>query len=87
MATILAPSDERMLLHETSWDTYERLLKDHADRRSPRFTYDRGTLEIMSPGKDHERDSQALKMVVWTVAIELGLNFDDVGSMTCRRRQ
>lgn len=87
MATVFAPVDQRIVLDNISWDTYERLVTDDAGRRTPRLTYDQGTLEIMSPGKNHERDSFALSFTVLTIAIELGLNVDAVGSMTYRRRR
>lgn len=37
---VTAPGEERTILHEVSWATYEALLADHADRGAPRFTYD-----------------------------------------------
>lgn len=88
MATIAAPvdqRDQRIVLHGIRWETYESLLADDTDRNAPRLTYDQGTLEIMSPGKSHERDNRALSLIVWTVATEHGINFDDVGSMTYKQ--
>ena len=41
-------------MRHVRWDIYERLLADHEDVRSPRFTYDRGVLEVMVPGTLHE---------------------------------
>ena len=49
MVTVLSPPEERVLLRDVSWETYERLLREQGDRRTPRFTHDRGRLEIMSP--------------------------------------
>jgi Uma2 family endonuclease len=85
MVAIAVPVDQRMVLSNISWETYERLLADYVDQSSPRFAYDQGTLEIMSPGRDHERDNRALSSIVWTVAIEHDIDFDDVGSMTYKR--
>ena len=64
MATILPPTQERVILHDVSWKTYECLLEDHIDRSAPRFAYDRGTLEIMSPSSVHERNNWALARLV-----------------------
>lgn len=88
MATIAAPVnqlDQRIVLSNISWETYEGLVADNVEQSSPRLTYDQGTLEIMSPGKSHERDNRALSLIVWTVATEHGINFDDVGSMTYKQ--
>ena len=45
----LNSSRARVVLHNVSWETYERILADQISSRSPRFTFDRGELEIMSP--------------------------------------
>ena len=42
-------SEQRFVLGHVSWETYESLLADYSDARSPRFTYSEGMLEIMSP--------------------------------------
>ena len=64
------PVDARMLLDNVTWSTYERLLADQADRRAPRFAYDRGVLEIVSPGSEHERANMRLALLVDVVAKE-----------------
>ena len=60
MATVLSPPEERTILHDVSWETYESLLADHLDRSAPRFTYDQGVLEIMSPSSEHEEISDLI---------------------------
>lgn len=90
MATVTSPpvhSDQRIVLHNVGWETYERLLADHADRRAPRFTYDRGELEIVSPGSTHERDTNALSLLVEIVAAALSIAVDNVGMMTYKREE
>ncbi|GBO53931.1 hypothetical protein APA_1879 [Pseudanabaena sp. lw0831] len=47
-------SENRVLLHGVSWETFERLLADVGDRRKTLFHYNNGTLEIMSPLSLHE---------------------------------
>ena len=37
-----AHGDQRIVLHNVSWDTYERLLEERGESRVPRFAYDRG---------------------------------------------
>lgn len=68
-----------------SWGTYESLLADLADARSPRLTYDRGTLEIMSPSSPHERANRALALVIEMVAMEWDIHLLDFGTTTFRR--
>jgi Uma2 family endonuclease len=80
---VYAP-EQRMILSGISWATYESLLADHINR-GPRFAYDRGLLEIMTTGIDHERDNRTLEQVVDVVAEELGIDVLNLGSMTFKR--
>ena len=85
MATIRGAPEQRVLLSAIGWETYERLLADHEDSSAPRFAYDRGALEIMSPLPEHEKYNRALAALVEVVAEELGLDFENLGSTTFRR--
>ncbi len=58
------PSTNRIILRNVSWETYERLLKDLENRSSPRLTYDRGVLEIMSPHFEHDRAKEILAFYI-----------------------
>jgi aryl-alcohol dehydrogenase-like predicted oxidoreductase len=49
MSMAQVPRGQRLLLHDVDWQTYGRLLRVFAEEPSVRLTYDRGTLEIMSP--------------------------------------
>jgi Uma2 family endonuclease len=72
-------------LYNVSWETYERLLADLQDSSAPRMTYDRGTLEIMSPSSEHERYNRTAAQIVEELAVEMNINFDSLGSTTFRR--
>ena len=85
MATILSPPDQRIILHNVSWETYERLLADLHDSSAPRLTYDRGTLEIMSPSSEHERYNRTIAQIVEELAVEMDIDIDNLGSTTFRR--
>lgn len=85
MATVLSPPEERIVLHDVSWETYESLLADHQDRSAPRFTYDRGVLEIMSPSSEHEEISDLIRQMVYTLAGEMNLDIRGFGSTTFKR--
>lgn len=82
MTTTSAPPEERMVLRGVRWETYARLLDDHADQRSPRFTYDRGVLEIMSPGSRHETLAELVSLLVAIVAEVRGVDLALLGSTT-----
>jgi Uma2 family endonuclease len=86
-ATVTSPPEQRIVLHDISWETYERLLADHVDSSAPRFTYDRGELEILSPSTEHEEDNRTLALLVEIIAIEWSLRFRSVGSMTFKRQR
>ena len=78
-------AEQRVILSSVSWATYESLLADLADQSSIRLTYDRGTLEIMSPFPEHEKYNRTLALLVEVLAEELGIDVDNLGSTTFRR--
>jgi Uncharacterized protein conserved in cyanobacteria len=84
MATVLEPAQERVVLHNVSWRTYESLLDDYAESGA-RLTYDHGILEIMSPLPLHEEKKQDLNLIVEQIAIEWRLRYRNFGSATLRR--
>lgn len=77
---------QRVVLSNISWDLYERLLDAHLNRSVPRFTYDKGHLEIMSPSDQHEQLTDAVRLLVHLVAETMRKNVKGYGSMTFRRR-
>ena len=89
MATVArtSPLEQQIVLHDIAWDTYERLLSDHVDSSVPRFTYDHGELEILSPSTEHEEDNRTLALLVEIIALELSLDVRNVGSMTFKRQR
>jgi Uma2 family endonuclease len=85
MVTVLSLPEQRVTLHNVSWETYVRLLADLQDSSAPRMTYDRGTLEIMSPSSEHERYNRTVAQIVEELAVEMDVNIDSLGSTTFRR--
>ena len=85
METVKSPSEQRTVLHNISWETYEHLLADHLDSSSPRFAYDRGMLEIMVVSSRHERPNRLIALLVEVVAEEMGLDLENLGSTTFKR--
>ena len=80
-----ARGDQRIVLHNVSWETYERLLKERGESRVPRFAYDRGELEIMSPSTEHESISYYVGLLVGVFAREGGFGLFGAGSTTYNR--
>ena len=82
MDTVKSPAEGRVILRNVSWETYERLLADHEDSSAPRFAYDRGVLEIVSPSPEHERINRGFSQLVLALVDELGIEAEDFGSTT-----
>jgi Uma2 family endonuclease len=75
------------VLHNIDWGTYTRLLRALEGRRRFRLTYDRGTLEIMSPLWEHENPAYVLGRFVDLLTEELRLPCRAGGSVTLRRKR
>jgi hypothetical protein len=82
MTTTLEKAEQRVILQDVSWRTYQDLLTDCEDRSSPRLTYDRGVLEIMSPSAEREEYNLTISMLVEVVAEELNIDVRNLGSTT-----
>jgi Uma2 family endonuclease len=87
VGTVLTLPEQRVVLQNVSWETYEHLLSDHMDASAPRFTFDRGILEIMSPSSEHEEYKQTLTLLVEMLADGLRMDIRNLGSTTFKRSQ
>lgn len=81
----VAPAEQRLTLHNISWDTYEKLLDAFGEHRAARITYDAGVLEFMVPVEAHEHPSDLIGAFVRTVAEESGWNLKSLASTTLKR--
>ncbi len=76
------------VLYDIDWRTYTRLLRAfEAAKQRRRLTYDRGTLEIMSPLWEHEDGAYLLSRFVDVLTDELNLPCRAGRSVTLRRRR
>ncbi len=75
-----------MLLNQVPWSTYVTI-RDLLDQASSgvRLTYLEGTLEIMSPSRDHESLKTLLARLVEAWADEVGVDLEGLGSTTFRK--
>jgi Uma2 family endonuclease len=87
MAAVVTLPEQRVILRDVSWATYEALVIDHANCSAPRFTFNQGVLEIMSPFVEHEECNRVLADIVGVYAEEMGINFRHSGSTTFRREE
>ncbi len=85
MATVNSPPEPRTILHNISWATYEGLLADHENSNAARFTYDRGTLEIMILSAKHEKPNRTISLLVELIAEEMEVDVENFGSTTFKR--
>lgn len=83
-STRVDAADQRFVIHDLDWEGYETLLRLVGDRPI-RITYDRGTLELMSPSQKHERDKSLLGRFIETLTEELDIPCSTFGSTTWKR--
>ena len=83
-AQTLAPPEQIVQISGISWQTYEALLAEIGDRQI-RLTYNRGNLEIMVPSPEHERFKTIMGRFVETLAEELEVRIEPLGSTTFKR--
>jgi Uma2 family endonuclease len=87
MATIprsASSAERRFVLHGVPWSVYEALRESEENYRV-RMTYDRGTLEFMSPSTKHERARSLLSQLLETFTVELRIPRQSFGSTTWKR--
>ena len=81
------PEGALLVLQGVSWEEYEQLLDDLADRPGVRLTYDQGKLEIMSPLPEHEEYKELIARMIYALCDELDLNVEPRGSSTWKKKQ
>ena len=82
---IRVPLERLVILNNVSWETYDKLQADLANQSSARLTYDRGTLEIMSPSNEHEIYNRTIALLVEVLAEEMEIDIASLGSSTFKR--
>jgi Uma2 family endonuclease len=76
---------QRFVIDDISWEGYETILKVLQDRPI-RLTYDRGTLELMTPLSIHERYKILVGRAIDAMTEELNVRVVAVGSTTFHRQ-
>lgn len=86
IAEVVTTEGRRLVLHGVPWSQYETLLDLFKDR-SLRLTYDRGTLELMTPLSIHERYKMLIGRMIDVMTLEWGVRIVAVGSTTFRSEE
>ncbi|MCI0525696.1 MAG: Uma2 family endonuclease, partial [Acidobacteria bacterium] len=76
-----------LIFEDVTWGEYEELLEEFSNNSHYRISYDKGTLEIMSPSDRHEYYKSILGSLVEILTEELNLNLVRLGSATWRNRR
>ncbi|MBD2513576.1 Uma2 family endonuclease [Nostoc sp. FACHB-973] len=80
------PAEQRTVLYNISWETFEALLKETGEDRGSRFAYDSGVLEIMTPLFEHENPKIQFDRLIFALAVELKIKIISAGSTTLKRQ-
>ncbi len=76
--------DDVVILRDTPWALYEAILAARGEKRVPRLQYASGRLELMSPGRSHERIHTLFGRLVEAYADECDIALDGYGSWTLK---
>jgi Uma2 family endonuclease len=85
MVTTRTASEQRVVLRNISWQTFEIMLTDMGEDRVSRMTYDQGILEIMTPLLSHEHWNRLIERLIFVLGEELNLEIFPAGSTTFKR--
>ena len=79
-------ADDIVVLHDVSWEDYERLLEIRGDHSAPRISYLEGEVEIMSPSRDHEQIKSYIGHLLEAWCIDRGMDVSPFGSWTLKKK-
>src|SRR5437879_4371161 len=85
LASAPAAPEQRIVLDNISWHTYETFLREF-DERPIRITYDEGSLEIMTVSLGHERFGCFLARMIGVLTLELYFPLVSGGSTTLKKK-
>jgi len=79
-------ADHIVVLHDVTWEDYQRVLEIRGEKSAPRISYLEGELEIMSPGKGHEQIKSLIGGLVEAWCIDRGIEMMPYGSWTLKEK-
>jgi Uma2 family endonuclease len=75
----------RLILHGVSWGRYVLIRELLDDQPGLRMTYLEGTLEIMTPSREHEREKKLIARLIEAWAFKRRVPLNGYGSTTFRK--
>lgn len=75
-----------LVVHDVSWEDYERLLVDLSSLPGTRIAYAQGRLQAVAPCSDHELYAQVLSDLAQIVADHFGLPLEHLRSTTWKSK-
>lgn len=77
-------NEQRFLLRNVDWQFY-KTLRDGLGDRPIRITYDRGSIEMMTVSREHERNKSLIGRLIEEFTAALDIPLESAGSTTWRR--
>lgn len=81
----LVVGEQRVTLHNITWQGYQAMLQALPERRAARLTYDRGKLEIVMPLETHEQGCELIGLFIRILVVEMGLKLKSLRSTRLER--
>ncbi len=78
-------TENRVILNNITWETFNQILKEMGNERVIRVAYDQGIVEIMTPFGQHEYSNRFIDNLILVIALELNLNIKTMGSLTLKK--
>lgn len=78
-------ADQRIVVYGVSWAHYETHLAMRGEKSVPRIAYLRGTLELTSPSREHERITSWIGRLIEVFAEEHAIQLAPYRSWTLKR--
>ena len=72
-------ADKRVVMYGVSWEAFESILAIRGEHQ-PRVTYLKGTLELMSPSRDHELMKKRFAAVIEAYLSHLRVTYEGLGA-------
>lgn len=80
------PAGSTLVLRDVPWDDYEALLDAVGEAAGLRISYDRGTLQIVTPSAEHEKFVRLLDHLVSLLSVTRRIKVLPFGSFTMKRK-
>jgi Uma2 family endonuclease len=77
-------ADQRVVMYGVPWTHFETQLALRGDTAGPRMAYLEGTLELMTPSRDHERITSYIGRLIETFALERNVVLSPYRSWTLK---